>query len=387
VPRDRPTRTAIVVTTYPGDPTLDDRRSAAARGERPRTDFVAVADALGDADVIDLHHVRARGSRAARAVARVAGLPAAQAVEVFARRRHYGHVLVWSDRIGVLLALLLRLRRDHGTDVVLVAVLLTRGAKGALLRRARLDRALRAILVRGAQRRLLAELGVPGAKLVDDPLAVDERFFAPRPVTAERLLCAVGWEERDYATLLRAAGALADVRVELAVGSIAMAPDGGPAHERITALAGAAPPNVRLVHLDPAGLRDLYARAAVVVVPVHDVEFDAGVTAVTEGLAMGRPVVASRTRGLSGLWPEDEGPVLVPPGDARALAAALRALLDDPGAAERRGRSGRALVERCHGFDARTRRIAATVRPAGHDAAGRAARPQPWGPRPTAIDA
>jgi len=271
---------------------------------------------------------------------------------------------------------------------VLVAVLLTRGAKGELMRRVRVHDRLRAILVRGVQRRLLAEeLGVPAGRLVDDPLAVDERFFAPREAATERLVCAVGWEERDYATLLRAARELPDVRVDLAVGSIAMAADAGPARARIEELAAAAPANVRLVHHDPEGLRDLYARAAVVVVPVRDVEFDAGVTAVTEGLAMGRPVVASRTRGLDGLFPPGAGPFFVEPGDAPALAAAIRALVDDPAAAERRGREGRALIERDHRFDARTRRIVDTVLGAHDGDPGRAARPHDRGPRPTARDA
>ncbi len=42
--------------------------------------------------------------------------------------------------------------------------------------------------------------------------------------------------------------------------------------------------------LPHSALRDLYARARVVVVPLEDVDYDAGVTVITEALAMAKPV-------------------------------------------------------------------------------------------------
>jgi glycosyltransferase involved in cell wall biosynthesis len=50
---------------------------------------------------------------------------------------------------------------------------------------------------------------------------------------------------------------------------------------------------------------------------------------VLEALAMGRPVVGSRTGGLPDLVDHGTTGLLVRPGDERALAAALGALLDD----------------------------------------------------------
>ena len=38
----------------------------------------------------------------------------------------------------------------------------------------------------------------------------------------------------------------------------------------------------------------MYARARLVVVPLHDVDFDAGVTTITEAMAMGKAVVATQ---------------------------------------------------------------------------------------------
>lgn len=78
-------------------------------------------------------------------------------------------------------------------------------------------------------------------------------------------------------------------------------------------------------------------------------------TAVLEAMALGVPVIASATGGLTELLADDHG-VLVPPGDAPALAAALESLLDDP--ARRARLAGRGL-ERVRGFD--SARVAAAV--------------------------
>lgn len=63
--------------------------------------------------------------------------------------------------------------------------------------------------------------------------------------------------------------------------------------------------------------------------------------AALEWMAAGRPVVASRVGGLPDLVEDGVTGVLVPPGDAPALAAALKSLLDDPDRAEAMGRKAR----------------------------------------------
>ncbi|MDZ7726967.1 MAG: glycosyltransferase [Dehalococcoidia bacterium] len=158
---------------------------------------------------------------------------------------------------------------------------------------------------------------------------------------------AAGSENRDYETLIEAARVLPGVDFLVAAGS----------HwARRTATPGIAPPpdNVEFLRepLDFAALRDCYARATAIVVPLFDVENQSGVTTILEAMSMGRAVVVSATRGqqecvagplveasgacnvpatasrgplhffgeaASGTWTG----VYVPPGDARALAAAL----------------------------------------------------------------
>ncbi|MDD5658005.1 MAG: glycosyltransferase, partial [Elusimicrobia bacterium] len=63
--------------------------------------------------------------------------------------------------------------------------------------------------------------------------------------------------------------------------------------------------------------------------------------AALEGMAAGRPVVASRVGGLPDLVADGETGLLVPPGDAGALAAALGRLAGEPQFAARLGSAAR----------------------------------------------
>jgi glycosyltransferase involved in cell wall biosynthesis len=67
--------------------------------------------------------------------------------------------------------------------------------------------------------------------------------------------------------------------------------------------------------------------------------------ALIEALAAGVPVVASRLSGIPELVRDGETGLLAEPGDARDLARAIAAVLEDPHAAAERARAGRRLVE------------------------------------------
>ena len=64
---------------------------------------------------------------------------------------------------------------------------------------------------------------------------------------------------------------------------------------------------------------------------------------VMEAMAAARPIVATRVGGVPELIDDGESGVIVPPGDARALAAAIVTLLHDP---TRQRRLGAAASER-----------------------------------------
>jgi glycosyltransferase involved in cell wall biosynthesis len=71
-------------------------------------------------------------------------------------------------------------------------------------------------------------------------------------------------------------------------------------------------------------------------------------TVVIEAMAMGKPVIASRIGGMPDLIADGETGVLVPPGDAAALRAAIDRLLVDGETRERLGRAAAQRVPRFH---------------------------------------
>lgn len=83
--------------------------------------------------------------------------------------------------------------------------------------------------------------------------------------------------------------------------------------------------------------------SAIDVLVVPTLFFESASIAAVEAMAMGVPVVASRLGGIPELVIDGETGLLVPPGDATALAQALRTLLEDP---ERRRSMGRQARQR-----------------------------------------
>jgi glycosyltransferase involved in cell wall biosynthesis len=85
-----------------------------------------------------------------------------------------------------------------------------------------------------------------------------------------------------------------------------------------------------------------YARSHIVAMPTMYAE---GVpTVLLEAAACGRPVVASDSPGCREIARHEVNGLVVPPGDAAALARALDRLASDPGLRSRMGAEGRRIV-------------------------------------------
>ena len=85
------------------------------------------------------------------------------------------------------------------------------------------------------------------------------------------------------------------------------------------------------------------ARAEVVLVPSRAEPFG---NAAVEAQLAGRPLVASAVQGLQEIVTPGETGLLVPPGDAQALADAVATLLDDPALARELAAAGQASARR-----------------------------------------
>jgi len=91
-----------------------------------------------------------------------------------------------------------------------------------------------------------------------------------------------------------------------------------------------------------------FAAAHIVVVPsIMDDKGDRDglPNVVLEAMSSGRPVIASDVGAVSSAVVDGRTGVLVPPGDAHALAGAIEFLADQPDMRERLGREARARVE------------------------------------------
>lgn len=116
----------------------------------------------------------------------------------------------------------------------------------------------------------------------------------------------------------------------------------------------------RLPYVEVAGV---VAHAAVSYVPMVAPERESKFSPLKlyESMACGVPVVATDVVGISEVVTEARCGLLVPAGDAAAIVAATRALLDDPDAASEMGARGREAVVERYSWRARARQRAEVV--------------------------
>ncbi len=118
----------------------------------------------------------------------------------------------------------------------------------------------------------------------------------------------------------------------------------GPERARLEALAAASGAHVEFTgHVPPDRVRELTAAARAVVVPSRWPENCPLV--VLEAMASRRPVIASSVGGIPELVRDGREGLLVPPGAAGALRAAIDRLHGDPELAVAMGRAGRERAE------------------------------------------
>jgi hypothetical protein len=347
---------ALVVTTHDRQPSVAEHVRRAEAGEAPRRDYVELARAL-DAEVMDLTYLEQRAAPSTQRLARGGGRAAAQIAEAYRRRNDFERVCLWADKLGLPLALLHKLTMARN-DLVLMSTYLSSRKKSFFLHPLRAHTHLGAIVNYSSVQLEIAasRLHVPRQKLHHAMQSVDERFWRPAGAGGD-VICSVGWwEYRDYATLFEAVRGM-DVRLEVAVGKTFRTP--GIEDGELASWGPAALPDNVVVHdqLTPTALRDLYERSALVVVPVRDVEFDAGATTIGEAMAMGRPVILTRTAGQADFVTDSVEGLYVPPGDAVALRTAIERVLGDRAEAHRMGRAGRAFAEQHLALDDFVRRL------------------------------
>ena len=188
---------------------------------------------------------------------------------------------------------------------------------------------------------ILRDFKVPEPNVQVIPLGVDTRLFHPRPAghrVAGRIVAVASADSpvKGVATLLRAYAKLQTERDVSLILVSKLVPD-GPTRKLLGELSLS--DKVQFVNgISDDELADLVASAEIAVVPSLYEGFS---LPAVEHMASGTPLIASRT----GALPEvtGEAAMLVTPGDAEELCAALRTLHDSP---DERARLSRLALER-----------------------------------------
>jgi glycosyltransferase involved in cell wall biosynthesis len=370
-------RILLVISADPAPDTFGE----IAAGRQPRKDYLALRDAL-TADLLTPSMATTTG--ASRALARTGGKAAALAWAAFQRRNDYDTIFTDNEGTGLPLALLLRSARSGRPRHVCLSHYLSTASKRALFQLGAGWRIDRLIVHSTAQSRVAVEtLGMPAKQIALLPYFADERFWdpalAPPDVSASRpMICSAGLEFRDYTTLIAAAR---DLDVDVRIGAASHW-----ARHNAFGASSTLPANVTVSSYNYQQLRDLYARARFVVVPLRDVDNQAGITTILEAMAMGKAIVVTRTRGQTDVvrdW--RSGAAAPPPGflaapeldqtlgalptgwyvqpdDSDDLRDAISYLLAHPAVAEEMGANARRVVAGCFGLDAFVARFASLLR-------------------------
>lgn len=346
-------------------------RDQVARGERPEPDYLRMAQTFG-ADLIDYAVARRLGGRTGRLLEVIGGPNLCLAWACYRQRRKYRVIFTDGEQVGIPLAGLLKFANlGRRPAHLMISHILSVGKKIAIFDWFKLASHVDIFFVYSTWQKQFIEKRwkVPPQRVVFTPFMVDSRFFAPENHSngdplgilhpGKPMICSVGLEFRDYPTLIEAVRGL-DVQVVIAAAS--------PWSKRTDSTSGQQiPENVIVRRFTQAELRDLYASSRFMVMPLYEVNFQAGVTAILEAMAMGKAVICSQVPGQTDVVIEGQTGAYVAPGNPQVLRSAIQGMLAHLDAADQMGSNGRELVLEQMSLDRYVERLNAYVQAAaGH---------------------
>ena len=302
----------------------------------PQSDYFALCEALG-AVLISPAKATSRRLWRLRSLQNIIR----SAWAGFKKRHQYDLIISDSDRVGLVLALLLKLAGSRKHHVVVCHGEIVLPLEKRLFRMFRLHKEIDLLICYGeaVSEKIHADLGISDDQLVTIRHPVDHHFWRPLPVRPGRFIVSAGMAERDYSTLVQAVREL-DVSLKIAAFSPWIDFNG------LTPDDTTLPANVHLGQYDHIGLRDLYARSLFAAVPLHDCIDQSGSLVIYEAMAMGKAVIATRTRGqiAMDIVKDGETGLLIEPGDIDGWRQAIKYLCEHPEVALRMGHRARDVV-------------------------------------------
>lgn len=254
-------------------------------------------------------------------------------------RRDCDVALCWDERTGVPASLRSRLPGEPTAAMGIIWITepdLSIGRHGRFLALQALRRAGAVWAMSTAQLEVLVgEWGVDSKRVHLLHMGIDVEFWhTDRKAEPELVVGAGNDRHRDHLLLIEAMRRLRSRRPSLRVELVS--------HHPI-----AVPPELGRRHrfLTHPEMREIYGRASVVVLALKPNLHVSGLSVLLEAMACSRPVVVTDSPGLREYVRDGETGVVVPLGDADALAAGVEELLADPERARTLGAAGRIAVE------------------------------------------
>jgi glycosyltransferase involved in cell wall biosynthesis len=321
-----------------------------AHDRYPRTDFFELSTRL-NARIVSFEEIDRPKGLLTKLVKRIAGRSVALALEGFRRRKDFDLVFTTSEGVGMPLALLLKLSGTNKKHLM-IGHRLSPPKKALLWKLFGLHTHISTVFVYAESQKtaVVNKLRTPPQKVVRIPFMADQRFFRPMPDISEKhQVSAVGLEWRDYPTLIKAAKNL-QCEVKIAAGSLWSKCDNEAERSEL-------PPNVIVRKYKYPDLRRLYAESKIVVVPLYQTDFQAGITSVLEAMAMGKPVIVTKTVGQTDTVVDGETGLYVSPGDTEDLRQKIQSLLENDAERKRIGENAKRAFENSFTLDHLVNRI------------------------------
>ncbi|MGA7496477.1 MAG: glycosyltransferase family 4 protein [Isosphaeraceae bacterium] len=254
----------------------------------------------------------------------------------FARRRDAALVISHDGRVTSRVAVVARIHRLRAPHVAwgFNFTTLPQGPQRRLMASAftrvdrfivysTLERSLYAEYFRIDPRRIDVVLWGVGYPLVDPP---------DTPVEPRDYICTLGGNARDYRTLFAAMERLPEIPL------VAVLRPENAAGLRV-------PPNVRLHYLIPSGkANNILAFSRFMVLPLAGANVPCGHVTMVAAMHLKKAMVITNSLGVSDYVQDGVNSLLVPVGDADALAQRIRDLWNDPQRADQLGAAGLAFA-------------------------------------------
>jgi glycosyltransferase involved in cell wall biosynthesis len=324
-------------------------------GHYPRAEYQVFIDTY-DADLLTFDEVPQATSAIARMCRSLDKRYLALSALTIERASKYKAIIVSGEDVGLIVALGSLLNRirvpifiiTHGSYFAskkfkYVAAILRRSSNVNFL-----------TLSDSLKQQLISVFGFSKDQVQNTGYGVDTEFFKPEPLASVPVIVSAGTANRDYHSLVAASEGLG-IDVKIAADS-AWFPVAVDIENRDLI------PHVEVrSYGNYCGLRNLYAQAAFVVVPLHPSKHACGYAVIAEAMAMGKCVVSTLTDSVSDFVVEGETGFCVPPNDVTSLRERIEWLLANPDRCSSMGEAARLRIEREFSLLAYCKRIAAVV--------------------------